>query len=85
MGSHVARLRRLNLGTVREGVAYCAQRRNLKRTIPVALIVGVTLTLINEGSVIANGHATTATWIRCLLNFLVPFLVSNAGLLMGRR
>jgi hypothetical protein len=42
------------------------------------------LTLINRGSVIAAGDATAATWIRCALNFVVPFLVSNAGLLSGR-
>jgi hypothetical protein len=47
--------------------------------------VGVILTLINQGSVIAAGHATAATWVRCVLNFIVPFLVSNAGLLAARR
>ncbi len=47
-------------------------------------MVGLILTLINQGSVIADGHATTATWVRCGLNFLVPFLVSNAGLLSGQ-
>jgi hypothetical protein len=34
--------------------------------------------------VIAGGDATAATWVRCALNFIVPFLVSNAGLLSGR-
>jgi hypothetical protein len=43
------------------------------------------LTAINQGTVIADGHATTATWIRCALNFVVPFLVSNAGVLSARR
>ena len=47
--------------------------------------VRVLLTVINQGGVLAAGHATTATWVRCGLNFLVPFLVSNAGLLSGRR
>jgi hypothetical protein len=60
------------------------QRRNLRRTIPIALVVGIILTLINQGSVIVAGHATIATWLRCLLNFVVPFLVSNAGLLSAR-
>jgi hypothetical protein len=48
------------------------------------VVVGVVLTLINQGGVIAAGHATTATWVRCELNFLVPSLVSNAGPLSGR-
>ncbi len=70
---------------VREAVAFCALRRNLRRTIRIALFVGVVLTVINQGAVITSGHATTATWVRCALNFVVPFLVSNAGLLSGRQ
>jgi hypothetical protein len=68
----------------REAIAFCLQRRNLRRTLPIAAVVGIILTLINQSSVILGGHATTATWIRCGLNFVVPFLVSNAGLLSGR-
>jgi hypothetical protein len=45
----------------------------------------VLLTVINQSGVIAAGDATTVTWVRCGLNFVVPFLVSNAGLLSGRR
>ncbi len=51
----------------------------------IAIVVGVVLTLINQGGVLVDGHARTATWVRCGLNFVVPFLVSNAGLLSGRR
>lgn len=69
---------------VREALAFCAQRRNLRRTVRIALVVGVLLTLINQGALIASGHATAATWGRCALNFVVPFLVSNAGLLSSR-
>lgn len=47
-------------------------------------MVGVILTLINQSGVLFSGEATTLTWIRCGLNFVVPFLVSNAGLLSGR-
>ncbi len=68
-----------------EALAFCAQRRNLRRTIRIAIVVGIILTLINQGSVIAAGHATAVTWVRCILNFIVPFLVSNAGLLSARR
>lgn len=68
-----------------EALRYCATPKNLRRTIRIALLVGVLLTAINQGSVILAGHVNTATWIRCGLNFLIPFLVSNAGLLSGRR
>lgn len=70
---------------VREAFAFCLLPRNLRRTISIAVVVGIVLTLINQGSVIADGHATVATWARCAFNFIVPFLVSNAGLLTGRR
>ena len=52
----------------------------MRRTVRIAIVVGIILTLINQGSVIAAGHATAAIWVRCVLNFIVPFLVSNAGL-----
>lgn len=48
-------------------------------------MVGLLLTLINQGGVILGGDATVATWVRCVLNFVVPFCVSNAGLLAARR
>ncbi len=65
--------------------SFCLQRRNLKRTLRIALVVGLVLTAINQGGVIAGGDANLATWIRCGLNFVVPFVVANAGLLSGRR
>ncbi len=64
---------------------FCARRENLRRTVRIALVVGVLLTVINQSGVIAAGDTTTVTWVRCGLNFVVPFLVSNTGLLSGRR
>ena len=69
---------------MRDALAYCLQPQHLRRTVPIALVVGVVLTAINQSGVIASGHATAATWVRCGLNFVVPFVVSNAGLLSGR-
>ncbi|HLH64860.1 MAG TPA: hypothetical protein VKV27_04115 [Solirubrobacteraceae bacterium] len=63
---------------------YCARREHLRRTARIALAVGLALTAINQGGVIVSGKATTATAVRCALNFLVPFIVSNLGLLSGR-
>jgi hypothetical protein len=68
----------------REALRYCLQRRHLRRTLRIALVVGVVLTAINQLDVIASGDATTTTWVKCALNFLVPFVVSNLGLLSGR-
>ena len=68
-----------------DALAYCLRPSNLRRTTLIAIVVGVVLTAINQGAIILGGDATAATWIRCALNFVVPFLVSNAGLLSGRR
>lgn len=70
---------------IRRAVVYCLQPVNLRRTLRIALVVGVVLTAINEGGAFTSGHLTTANWVRSALNFVVPFLVSNAGLMSGRR
>jgi hypothetical protein len=69
---------------LRAAVAYCRQPQHLRRTLRIALVVGIVLTIINQLDVILGGDATTATWIKCGLNFVVPFVVSNLGLLSGR-
>jgi hypothetical protein len=70
---------------MRDALAYCARREHLRRTARIALVVGIVLTAINQADVILSGHATATTWLKCALNFVVPFIVSNLGLLSGRR
>lgn len=67
--------------SVRECVAYCAEPAHLRRTVRIAVAVGLLLTAINQLDVIVGGDATATTWVKCGLNFLVPFVVSNLGLL----
>lgn len=49
-----------------------------------AAVVGVILTLINQGDRLLAGDATGGTWVKVGLNFVVPFVVTNVGLLHGR-
>jgi hypothetical protein len=70
---------------LREALAYCGRRAHLRRTVRIALVVGVVLTAINQLDVIVSGDASGLTWVKCGLNFVVPFVVSNLGLLSGRR
>lgn len=63
---------------------YCATGERLRRTVGIALVVGVVLTAINQLDVILAGRATAGTAVKCALNFVVPFVVSNLGLLSGR-
>jgi hypothetical protein len=57
----------------------------LKRTIRIALIFGSLLFAINHLDEVVLGHATAAVWIKGALTFLVPFSVSNLGVLVASR
>ena len=72
------------VGRICGAVAYCAVPSRVRRTAMIALVVGTILTLLNQGDVILGGTATTATAIKGALNYMVPFIVSNLGLLSGR-
>jgi hypothetical protein len=69
---------------VRDALSVCLQPQHLRRTITIALVVGAILTAINHADVIARGDATSTTLAKAALNYLVPFIVSNLGLLAGR-
>jgi hypothetical protein len=71
--------------TVNEAIRICLRREHLGRTIRIALVVGTVLTLFNQGDVILRGEAAALTWIKAALNYCVPFVVSNLGLLAGKR
>jgi hypothetical protein len=70
---------------IRVALATCRQPSNLRRTLTIALIVGCLLSIINQGDVIVHGDATGATVLKVCLNFVVPFVVSNLGVLTGDR
>jgi hypothetical protein len=53
--------------------------------VPIALVVGTVLSVVNRGYLIVDGAATAGTWIRVAVNFLVPYVVASIGCLSGRR
>jgi len=69
----------------RFAVDTCRRRPNLRRTSRIALVVGTVLTLINQADVIARGDATWLTAVKVGMNFVVPFIVSNLGVISGAR
>jgi hypothetical protein len=71
--------------SVREGLRIVFLREHLRKTLRIALAVGLILTAINQGDVILGGDSTGGTWVKTGLNFCVPFVVSNLGLLAGKR
>jgi hypothetical protein len=73
------------IDAMREALRICFRREHLRRTVKIALVVGTILTLINQLDVILRGDATSITLVRAGLNYCVPFIVSNLGLLAGKR
>ncbi len=63
----------------------CLDPRNLSRCITAALIVGTILFFINQADVVFGGRASTATWIKIGLSYLVPFFVANYGIVLASR
>jgi hypothetical protein len=48
-------------------------------------VVGTVLAAINHADVILRGDATAGTALKIVLTYCVPFIVSNLGLLAGKR
>jgi hypothetical protein len=76
---------RIRAMTARAALRIVLRPEHLRRTVKIALVVGTILTLINQLDIIVKGDETTLTWIKAGLNYCVPFIVSNLGLLAGKR
>jgi hypothetical protein len=63
----------------------CLDPRNLRQCVAAALIVGSILFFINQADVVLVGRATSGTWIKIGLSYLVPFFVANYGIVVGSR
>jgi hypothetical protein len=70
---------------VREALRIVAQPEHLRRTLRIAVVVGTVLFLINQADVVLRGDATALTWVKVGVSYCVPFIVSNLGLLAGKR
>lgn len=57
----------------------------MARCVPVALVAGTVLSLINQGSVVWGHHTTVGTWLRIASNYMMPFLVSSIGFYLSER
>ncbi len=58
-------------------------RPYLRKTTMVALIVGTVLFGINQLDVVLRGDATAIVWLKSAVTYLVPFCVSNVGVLVA--
>ena len=71
--------------TRREALHVVAHRPHLRATVRISLIVGTILFVINQLDVVLSGHATTSTWVKAAITYVVPFCVSNLGILTATR
>ncbi|MDE0803892.1 MAG: nitrate/nitrite transporter NrtS [Acidimicrobiales bacterium] len=58
-------------------------RPHLRRTLLTAVIVGTVLFAINQLDVVVGGDASIMTWVKVALTYLVPFVVSNLGIVFA--
>jgi len=64
-----------------ECIKICLEWGHLKRTGLITIVVGTWLTLFNQGDVLLLGDIGMLMFGKIFLNYLTPFIVSNAGLL----
>ena len=69
----------------REALGVISYRPHLRKTVRIALVVGTVLFCINQLDVVLRGDAGTATWVKGATTYLVPFVVSNLGVLVATR
>ena len=62
-----------------------AGTNNVKRTVRIALTVGSVFFAMNQLGTIMAGHAGTIVWLKAVLTYLTPLIVSNVGVLSTTR
>lgn len=65
--------------TVGQAIGLFLRGHTRRTAAPTALIVGTVLCAVNQGATLAEGAATIGTWVRMVINYLVPFLVASVG------
>lgn len=71
--------------TWRQAITVVCYRPHLRKTVTIALVVGTVLFCINQLDVVLRGDATAVVWLKSAITYLVPFCVSNAGVLVASR
>lgn len=60
-------------------------RRHLKKTVGVAAIVGTAFFAMNQLPAVLAGQVTLVHVLKAALSYVVPFCVSNCGVLAADR
>lgn len=66
-------------------MAVCCYRANARRTFGIAGAVGTALVAINQTGPLVHGQFGPLLAVRLFLDYLIPLIVSNLGVLAGSR
>lgn len=69
----------------REALRLLACGATARSCLPVALVVGTILSLVNQADVILEGMTGAAVVVKVLANYTIPFLTSSTGALLAVR
>lgn len=69
--------------TLTDAVHVVTYPPHLRRTLATTLVVGTLLFCINQLDVVLAGDATVTVWLKAALTYVVPFAVSNIGILIA--
>ncbi|MBS1885702.1 MAG: zf-HC2 domain-containing protein [Actinobacteria bacterium] len=64
---------------LRTALRDCVRLAQLRFTVPLAILLGVALSLINQGGMIFDEGLTLTTCAMCAPNFIAPFIALNVG------
>jgi hypothetical protein len=53
--------------------------------VPLALVVGTVLSLVNQADLVLQGRAGVGVVLKVLANYAIPFLTSSTGALLAVR
>jgi hypothetical protein len=68
-----------------EAVGLVLRGRTARVAMPVAAVVGTVISAVNQGDVIISNQASGITWVRILVNYLVPYIVASVAYLSACR
>jgi hypothetical protein len=66
----------------RTALRYCLGRSQLRLTLPITILAGIVLTLVNMGGTLFRGSIDLGVCAMCAADFLVPFIALNLALLI---
>lgn len=66
----------------RAALRWCLQAAQLRLTLPITLVAGVVLIVVNQGGTLLPDRITVVWCVMCATDFLVPFVALNLGLLL---